>query len=135
MTAFDVDIHQRAEIIIAGILIDKEGKEFACDEPGCGWMIGEDANDNLVVEVAALPHKVFYEIIVVFRKVTRSRGASNVPSGKSSGGSKDILLRIVGDTYREEFHEFARVVLIGRVFMAFGQVQIEEHGRVGGDAE
>ena len=60
----------------------------------------------------------------------RSLGGVERPAGQGAGDLLDVLLRVVADAQREQFHQLAGVVLVGLGLVAPLQVEIGHHGRV-----
>src|SRR5579884_3157484 len=58
-----------------------------------------------------------------------------MPARESGGSFGYILLRVMTQTKRKQFHEFARIILVRRRLTALGQVEVEQHSRISRNAE
>ncbi len=78
------------------------------------------------------PRKVTELVIVARRNVVRPIRPDD-PAGQRQRPLMHIVLGIVADTHREEFHQLARVVLVGRVAGTKPSIQPVEHGWINRD--
>src|SRR5258708_17133574 len=136
MRTLHIRVHQRLQIIVAGVFIDKESEEPTSDKPGSRGMGGQNAYSIFIIETARLAHKVYRQRAMLIRIVIGLiRPRTDMPAGEHRRAREDIWLGIVLHAHGEQLHEFTRVVLVGMFFGALGQIQVEEHGRIGGNAK
>src|SRR5947207_15247284 len=126
MPALHVAFDQRFQVVIAGVLIDKEGEELASNEPGRCGLVGENVYHILVIKVACMTKVRLHQVIVILWVIERSQ-SFDVPSGECGSAFIDILLSVMTKAKRKQFHEFTRIIFVWSVFATFCEIKVEEN--------
>src|SRR5579884_1057394 len=58
-----------------------------------------------------------------------------MPARKSGGSFGHVLLSVMAQAERKQFHEFACIILVRRCLMALGQIEVEQHSGISRNAE
>ena len=124
---------------------DEEVVEMAGDETGGSRLRNDDVDDVVAVEVAGAAEEGLLAVIVVIGAEVEMGGIEAVgvdgrrlregPAGEGACAVLDVVLRVVAHAHREQFQQFASIVLVGFAFAVLVVVQPVDHGRVHGEFE
>ena len=111
------------------VLADERAVQLADEEAGARLLLEQNIDHVAAVPVAGaakdglrpLVVKAFVELVAF---------AVSVPAGESAGGFADVLLGVIADAEREQFHHFTGVVLVGVGLHVAVRVEVDQHGRV-----
>ena len=120
------------------------------DEAGGGRLPGDDVNYVVAVEIPRLAQEGLVFLVVVGGIVDEpglvatvgvaGDGVGDGPAGEGPGAFLYVVLAVVGfpvhaHAHGEQFQQFPAPVLVNGVFVAHAVVQVENHGRVAGQAQ
>src|SRR5262245_25065941 len=135
-------IHPRRHLRVGS---DQVIVQMVGQEAGGGWLLIDDINNVLTVEIPGVAQESLFAVIVVSGVVNEFCGIAavglsgnavgNGPSGKSPGAFLHILLGVVevavhAHTHGEQLQQLPSIVLVDSPFMAQAIVQEVDNGRV-----
>ena len=117
-----------------GILPDKIAIYLGRNKAGRHVLFQNNINNIDATVIPGMSEEGFLPVVVQLGfddKVQPYMG----PAGKRPGGFANVGLNVVAHTQGKEFQDFSAKVLVGVAFDILPRVQIDEHGRILGDAD
>ena len=103
------------------------------DIAGRGGMVEDQVDDLYAVEIAVRAQELLVAVVML-GGIDLEVEPSEIPTGKGACGFANIVFAVVADAHGEQFHDFAREVLVRRTLHVHASVEKGEHGRILGDA-